>query len=151
MSQVLIRPGLLFDIDIIADFQCKMAQETENLALDLATVISGVSAVMDDPSKGKYWIAEKAGEVVGCLLTVNEWSDWRSGTVLWIHSVYVLPALRKNGVFKSLYLHLKTMVEEDSSLRGLRLYVDKSNSAAQGVYQSLGMSKEHYHLFEWLK
>ncbi len=151
MSDVLIRPGLLFDIDIIADFQVKMALETEKLKLEPPTVIKGVTAVLDDPSKGKYWLAERAGAVVGCLLTVPEWSDWRNGTVLWIHSVYVHPDHRKAGVYKKLYLHLKQMVEESSEFRGLRLYVDKSNVGAQKVYESLGMSGEHYHLYEWLK
>lgn len=151
MSEITIRPGLLFDIDIIADFQVKMANETEDLKLDPPTVTKGVTAVLDDPSKGKYWLAERAGQVVGCLLTVPEWSDWRNGTVLWIHSVYVHPDHRKAGVYKKLYLHLKQMVEESTEFRGLRLYVDKSNSNAQKVYESLGMSGEHYHLYEWLK
>lgn len=146
-----IRPGLLFDIDTIADFQVKMAQETENLKLDPAVVNLGVTAVMDDPSKGKYWLAEVDREVVGCLLTVPEWSDWRNGTVLWIHSVYVQPSFRQHGVYKSLYSHLKQMVVESSDLRGLRLYVDKTNQKAQKVYEALGMSGEHYHLYEWLK
>lgn len=146
-----IRPGLLFDIDIIAKFQLQMAFETESLKLDSTTVEKGVSAVMDDPSKGKYWVAEMDGEVVGCLLTIPEWSDWRNGTVLWIHSVYVLPTFRKRGVFKSLYLHVKEMVSGDKGLRGIRLYVDKSNHDAQVVYKSLGMSGDHYHLFEWMK
>lgn len=148
---ITIRPGLLFDIDTIADFQVKMAFETENgLKLDPTTVQKGVSAVIDDPSKGKYWLAEVNGEVVGCLLTVPEWSDWRNGTVLWIHSVYVVPKFRKNGVYKMLYAHLKVMVEESRDLRGLRLYVDKTNSNAQQVYETLGMNSEHYHLYEWM-
>lgn len=148
---ILIRPGLLFDIQVIADYQVKMAWETEQLKLDPPTVELGVAAVFDDPSKGKYWLAEVKGEVVGCLLTVPEWSDWRNGTVLWIHSVYVKPEFRKHGVFRKLYSHLKTMVEVSKDLRGLRLYVEKTNGPAQKVYESLGMSGEHYHLYEWLK
>lgn len=149
---ILIRPGLLFDIQTIADYQVKMAYETENgLKLDPPTVEKGVSAVMDDPTKGKYWLAEIDGNVAGCLLTVPEWSDWRNGTVLWIHSVYVHPDYRKQGVYKALYAHLKQMVEESQDLRGLRLYVDKTNIRAQQVYTNLGMSGEHYHLFEWMK
>lgn len=148
---IMIRPGLLFDVDQIADFQCRMALETEKLCLDKEIVHKGVSAVFDDPSKGKYWMAEFSGEVAGCLLTVSEWSDWRNGTVLWIHSVYVLPEFRGKGVFKNLYEHLKKIVLDSSEYRGLRLYVDKSNGDAQKVYESLGMSGEHYHLFEWMK
>lgn len=147
-----IRPGLLFDIDTIADFQVKMAFETENgLQLDPPTVNKGVAAVIDDPSKGKYWLAEVDGNVVGCLLTVPEWSDWRNGTVLWIHSVYVVPEFRKNGVYKALYSHLKEMVLTSNEYRGLRLYVDKTNKRAQEVYEKLGMNGEHYHLYEWMK
>ncbi len=147
-----IRPGLLFDIDIIAEFQVKMAFETENgLNLDPSTVHKGVSAVMDDPSKGKYWLAELDGQVVGCLLTVPEWSDWRNGTVLWIHSVYVHPSFRKIGVYKSLYKHLLQMVQDVPDLRGLRLYVDKTNTRAQKIYESLGMKQDHYYLYEWMK
>lgn len=148
---ITIRPGLLFDIQTIADYQVKMAWETEQLKLDPPTVELGVAAVFDDPSKGKYWLAEVDGEVAGCLLTVPEWSDWRNGTVLWIHSVYVKPEFRKHGVFRKLYSHLKTMVETSKDLRGLRLYVEKTNGPAQKVYESLGMSGEHYHLYEWLK
>lgn len=146
-----IRPGLLFDVDVIADFQIKMALETEDLKLDPETVHKGVAAVFDDPSKGKYWVAEAQGEVVGCLLTVPEWSDWRNGTVLWIHSVYVRPDHRKSGVYRKLYSHLREMVESSKDLRGIRLYVEKKNTAAQKVYESLEMSGEHYHLYEWLK
>ena len=146
-----IRPGLLFDIDTIAEYQVKMAFETENMKLDPATVNLGVTAVMDDPGKGKYWLAEIDGKVAGCLLKIPEWSDWRNGTVLWIHSVYVHPDFRKHGVYKAMYGHLKQMVDEDHDLRGLRLYVDKTNIQAQKVYEALGMSGEHYHLFEWMK
>ena len=146
-----IRPGLLFDIQVIADYQIKMALETENMKLDPATVELGVSAIFDDPAKGKYWLAELNGNVIGCLLTIPEWSDWRNGTVLWIHSVYVHPDHRQNGVYRSLYGHLKKMVQESKEFRGLRLYVDKTNMRAQKVYEALGMSGEHYHLYEWMK
>jgi ribosomal protein S18 acetylase RimI-like enzyme len=146
-----IRPGLLFDIPIISEYQIKMAFETENMKLDPPTVEKGVTAVFDDPGKGKYWLAEVKSEVVGCLLTIPEWSDWRNGTVLWIHSVYVKPEFRQHGIYRQLYAHLKNTVDESKDLRGLRLYVDKTNLVAQKVYESLGMSGEHYHLYEWMK
>jgi GNAT superfamily N-acetyltransferase len=148
---ILIRPGLLFDVDTIAKFQIQMALETENLKLDPSIVQLGVSAVLDDPTKGKYWVAELEGRIIGCLLTIPEWSDWRNGTVLWIHSVYVEPKHRRSGVFRALYLHLKNNVLYSSDLRGLRLYVDKTNLVAQKVYTELEMNREHYHLYEWMK
>jgi ribosomal protein S18 acetylase RimI-like enzyme len=153
-----IRPGGTNEGDAaaIVDFQLRMARETEGLELDRATVVRGVAAVLADPSKGSYWVAEWEAEnlpdrIVGSLLTTFEWSDWRDGTVLWIQSVYVLPEERGRGVYRALYEHLRRRVENDPALKGIRLYVDKRNAAAQGVYERLGMSREHYELFEWMK
>ena len=59
---------------------------------------------------------------------------------------------RGKGVYKGLYLHLKEVAQnhKDVRVRGLRLYVDKTNQIAQKVYRALGMSDEHYDLFEWM-
>ncbi|MCZ6635730.1 MAG: GNAT family N-acetyltransferase [bacterium] len=146
-----VRSGRVADVDLIVDFQVRMAKETEGMDLDRETVTRGVQAVFDDPSKGTYWIAEQEGEGVGGLLTVPEWSDWRNGTVLWIHSVYVVPEARKQGVFRALYQTLKERVEASEDLCGLRLYVEKGNTRAQQVYEAMGMDGEHYQLYEWLK
>jgi ribosomal protein S18 acetylase RimI-like enzyme len=139
------------DAGTIVEFQILMARETEDLELDRDTVARGVGAVLADPGKGAYWIAESAGRIVGCLLTTFEWSDWRNGTVLWIQSVYVLPEGRGRGVYRALYEHLRRRVEADPGLKGLRLYVDRRNTAAQRVYERLGMTSEHYVTYEWLK
>lgn len=128
-----------------------MAVESEGLELDPGTVGLGVAAVFDHPERGRYLVAEVAGEVAGSLLLIPEWSDWRNGTVLWIHSVYVVPAMRRRGVFRAVYRHLKNMVEQDRALRGLRLFVERDNAVAQRVYAELGMDDQHYRMFEWLK
>ncbi len=145
-----IRPGLFYDVETLAQLQVTMAWETEEFKLDLETVKKGVQAVIDDPSKGKYWVMENAGEIAGCLLTVPEWSDWRNGTIIWIHSVYTLPKYRGQGVYKKLYSHIQEMVRTDENLKGIRLYVDKRNTGAQKVYENLAMNGEHYTLYEWM-
>lgn len=139
------------DAATLVDFQLRMARETEDLELEPGTVTRGVQAVLADPGKGAYWVAESAGRVVGSLLTTFEWSDWRNGTVLWIQSVYVLPDSRGRGVYRALYEHLRRRVEDEPGLKGLRLYVDRRNTAAQRVYERLGMTSEHYLTYEWLK
>lgn len=141
------------DFEFIVSSQMKMALETEGLNLDLVTVQKGVRAVLDDSSKGCYYIAfsDLNNVKAGMLLTVPEWSDWRNGTVLWIHSVYVIQDYRKKGVYSSLYNFLKDKVENSNTLRGLRLYVDKRNLVAQKTYKHLGMDNQHYELYEWLK
>jgi GNAT superfamily N-acetyltransferase len=146
-----VRTGKLEDALAIADFQVRLARETEHIELDLSVVGKGVKAVFDDPSRGGYWVATVDNVLVGCLLTVPEWSDWRNGTVLWIHSVYVVLEVRRQGVFRAMFDRLQKEVETSEDLRGLRLYVEKENERAHDVYKALGMSDARYHLFEWMK
>lgn len=104
---LLIRVAVHLDLHDIANFQIAMAKETESLDLDPATVFRGVDAVLKDQNKGEYWIAESNGIAVACLLLIPEWSDWRCATVLWIHSVYVIPKFRRSGIFRKLYTMIK--------------------------------------------
>lgn len=145
-----IRKGNESDIAIIAGFQIKMALETENLALDPKSVEKGVQYFFDHQGTGFYLIAESKDLVCGCLLVQNEWSDWRNCFVWWIHSVYVLPEYRKNGIFALMYNYLKEKVEQNEELGGLRLFVDKTNIRAQKVYEKMGMNGDHYLLYEWM-
>lgn len=146
-----VRDATPNDLPTIIDFQLRMAIETENLTLDIATVTRGAKEVFTDPSKGKYYVAEENGKVIGCLMTTFEWSEWRNGNMLWIQSVYIDEKFRGQGVFRKLYTHIQKLVNRDQGLKGIRLYVDKKNEEAKGVYQRLGMNGEHYLVYEWMK
>ena len=146
-----IRKGKLSDTERIVELQIQMARETEGLRLDKTVVSRGVHGVFQEPARGTYWVAQEKGKVLGMLLAIPEWSDWRNATVLWIHSLYVIPEARGQGVFKKLYLNLEKQVKHSPKLAGIRLYVDKRNKPAQKVYEKMGMNKHHYELYEWLK
>lgn len=146
-----IRKASIQDSASIVNFQLKMALETEDLQLDKSIVTEGVKAVFTDESKGTYYVAEADGEVVGSLMTTYEWSDWRNGRVLWIQSVFVDSAYRGKGIYRQLYEYVKKIVQKDETdFRGIRLYVDKTNTAAQKVYEKMGMENHHYELYEWM-
>ncbi|HEX9492656.1 MAG TPA: GNAT family N-acetyltransferase [Thermoanaerobaculia bacterium] len=147
--QIHYRGGRRDDANAIVDFQQAMARETEEVTLDRDVVTRGVQAVFDDPSRGRYFVAEAEGRVVASLLITYEWSDWRNGVVWWIQSVYVGPEYRKRGVYAGLYSHVKQTA--DASVKGIRLYVDRRNKPAQEVYRRLGMDGDHYLVFEWMK
>lgn len=151
MSYRSIRKATLDDLDTLISFQAKMAMETENLVLDREVLKKGISALLKDPTKGTYYVVTEHDEVVGCLLTTPEWSEWRNGTVLWIQSLFVKENFRNKGVFKAMYLYLKENVAREEGLKGIRLYVDRSNKAAQDVYEKIGMDGHHYQLYEWIK
>jgi GNAT superfamily N-acetyltransferase len=141
------REANLEDQSKIVSFQIEMAMESESLRLDLKTCTLGVNAVFKNPHLGTYYVAEQDQEVIASLLVIPEWSDWRNGSVWWIHSVYVIPEARRNGVFSNFYEFIQR-VGQVRDIRGLRLYVDKGNTSAQAVYKKLGMTNHHYDLYE---
>lgn len=135
----------------IVDFQIAMASETEDVALDRDICTLGVQAVFDDPSRGRYFVAQSGGRVVASLLITYEWSDWRNGNVWWIQSVYVRPEARQQRIYGSLYQYVQQIAAKDDAIKGIRLYVDKRNTRAQEVYRRCGMNGEHYLVYEWMK
>lgn len=142
-----IRPARPEDAPFIVDANCRMALETEDLMLDRPTVELGVAAVLHDPTRGLYFLAEQDGRPVGQLMITFEWSDWRNGNLWWLQSVYVVPEFRRRGVFTALYRHLRALAEQ-SGAAGVRLYVEENNTIAQQTYRRLGMDMSHYRVME---
>jgi len=143
-----ITKGIKGDEKIIAQFQVDMAMESEDLALDLETVIRGVTAGIEDPSKGTYFVARnEQGSPIGSLFLTKEWSDWTCRWYWWIQSVYVVPEYRRKGVFTSLFNAVDSAAKEEG-VRSIRLYVDRTNSSAQECYHKQGMHESHYLMYE---
>jgi len=142
-----IRPATLADVDVLVRGNCEMARETESIALDEPTVRAGVRRVLETKDKGRYFVVVADGVAVAQLMITFEWSDWRCGDVWWIQSVYVEPSHRKRGMFRLLYEHVVEVAKAEGA-RGVRLYVDLRNTGAQAVYRALGMSGDHYKVFE---
>lgn len=143
-----IRDARPDDADTIAAFNAEMALETERLELDADTLHAGVTALISDSAKGRYWLAEIDGEIAGQLMVTYEWSDWRNGMIWWIQSVYVRPSQRRRGVFTALYRHVHEQVSRAPDACGLRLYVEHNNERAQATYSALGMQTSHYLIME---
>jgi len=142
-----VRPARPADAATIADFNLRLAAESEGLALDPPTVRAGVEALFADPAKGIYFVAEEAGELVGQLMLTTEWSDWRNGPIYWLQSVYVVASHRGGGVFRALWERALETARA-AGARAVRLYVEEHNEAAQSVYRRVGMVPSGYLVFE---
>ena len=97
MSSLKIRLAERGDIAAIAEWNRAMAWETEQKRLDPQVLLRGVTAVLDEPRRGFYLVAELDGKAAGCLLVTYEWSDWLNGDFWWFQSVYVTPEARVPG------------------------------------------------------
>ena len=146
-----IREAKFSDVETLADFQLKLAFETENINLEKPVVLAGLHALFADRSKGIYYLAFDETVAVGCHLITYEWSEWRNGVVWWLQSVYVIESYRNKKIFSAMFDNVKAMIKSDAKILGLRLYVDKTNKRAQKVYESMGMNGDHYTVYEWMK
>lgn len=147
MSEIIVREATAAEAGRIAGFNRAAAMETEGAALNEQTVNSGVIALMSQPARGFYLVAELDGTLAGCLLITYEWSDWRNKNFWWIQSVFVKPELRGRGVYTALYAKVKEMAAA-GNVCGFRIYAHRKNQRAQDVYRSLGMAQTEYIVFE---
>ncbi len=147
MMEIFVRDATVSDTEAIVEFQLAMAWETEAKQLDRSIVTEGVRQVFDDPSRGFYLVGEAAGEVISSLLITFEWSDWRNYPILYLQSVFVEPAFRRQGLFRKMYEIVTQRAKANGSER-LRLYVETENEIAQRVYESLGMNRLPYFMYE---
>lgn len=122
--------------------------ETEQRRLDPDCVRPGVAALLNDPTKGIYFVAETDGSIAGQLLITYEWSDWRNGNFWWIQSVYVAEPFRGRGVFRALFDHVHALAKARKDVCGLRLYMDAHNTRARQAYERLGLKRTNYEVFE---
>jgi GNAT superfamily N-acetyltransferase len=143
-----IRKARLADAPVIAEFNARMAWETEHRRLNPDRVNRGVAGLLKDNNKGIYFVAEVGRRIVGQLLITYEWSDWREGTFWWIQSVYVTPEHRRRGIFRALFRHVHQMAKSRANVCGLRLYMHAKNRRARYAYESLGMKHSGYEVFE---
>jgi GNAT superfamily N-acetyltransferase len=140
---IVIRAAQIADVAFLVECNAAMALETEHKTLDRDVLTRGTRAVLDDPRRGFYLVAELDGDPAGCLLITHEWSDWRNGDWWWFQSVYVTKAARRAGVFRALYAEVERRARVAGAV-GLRLYVERDNERAQQTYASLGMEEEPY-------
>jgi ribosomal protein S18 acetylase RimI-like enzyme len=148
---LIVRPATPEDVPVIAEYNRRLARETEHLDLDPATVTAGVAAAVADPQvKGPYFLACDGPDVVGQMQVTFEWSDWRNGWFWWVQSVYVRAEDRGRGVFRMLYDHVRRTARESGQVVGIRLYVERDNRPAQAIYHRLGMKELPFFLMQEL-
>ena len=143
-----IRDAEPTDWAAIAEYNSRLATETEDKTLDWAVICEGVKKVLGDVHKGRYFVAEASGRIIGTTMITYEWSDWRDGWIWWIQSVYVHPDFRGRGVFSALYHHVERLARTSGDVRAIRLYVLTSNDKARRTYMKLGMAETGYTVLE---
>lgn len=135
------------DLARLVEGNQRLAQETEDLKLNVNTLTRGVRRLLEQPELGQYFVARHNGHIAGQCMITTEWSDWRCEPMWWFQSVYVWPEFRRRGVFSALHQHVCQQAQAQG-VSVLRLYVEQSNASAQATYKALGLKAGHYEVME---
>lgn len=135
------------DVATVTEFNIACARESEALALQQERVRAGVEAVLSDPARGRYFLAEDDTGPTGQVMITYEWSDWRNAWIWWLQSVYVREDARRQGVFTALLRHVEDAARREN-VAAIRLYVDLENARAENTYLRGGFNRAHYRLME---
>ncbi len=146
-TNYIIRKAELEDLSTIVSFNQSLAMEIRREKLKSEIITSGVQAVLKDSHLGFYTVVEIEVKIIAIALITFEWSDWRNAWFWWLQDVYVEPSYRQQGIFSSLYMHLKQQAQL-ANVSGLRLYVYKGNTKAQEFYRRVGMNPSNSLIFE---
>lgn len=153
-NNLTVRPATLEDLETLTAFSAAMALETEQRTLDHGRLRLGTRAVLEQPERGRFYVADlRQGSpadtvTVGQLLLTYEWSDWRNAQFWWIQSVYVHPAWRRQGIYRSMHRAVLDLAQSRTDVCGIRLYVEGHNTIAKRVYERVGLSLSAYQIYE---
>lgn len=151
-QQIIVRTARQDDVDSIVSFSTAMALETEGLRLDPARLRAGTLSLLKAPERGFFMVAELPDtdhhRLLGQVMITFEWSDWRNAVFWWVQSVYVDPAWRRRGIYRTMHNHIIAQAKADPQVCGIRLYVERENRTAQTVYRRVGLAPSAYAVYE---
>lgn len=146
--KITVRDATAADLEAIVGYNQRLAGETEGKTLDPAVIAAGVRRGFTSPQLCRYFVAEVDGRIAGTTMLTYELTDWRDGVIWWLQSVFIEPEHRRHGVFRAIYHHIEELARAHPEVRGLRLYVHRDNARAMKTYESMGMEKAGYELYE---
>ena len=167
-----IRLAEAADLPALVDLELRNAKETINdvnkFHFDETSCKKGYAMAWACPELARVYVAEMTetvpsetaggsftiNRIVGMVTVTNEYSEWNAGVMAWLTSIYVIPPLRKHGVFTSLFQFAKSEVVKDPNVVGIRmLTIGKEHALAEKVYHAqqnlakkIGLTQENYDL-----
>jgi len=148
LENLIVRIATRDDSSEIAQFNVLFAKETVNKNLSLALTTEGVHQVFAKFNNGFYLIAEMNSAIVGITMITREWSDWNNGAFYCIQSIFVTDKTAEKEIHDALFEKAKNLAKEHYDVCGVRLFVHKDDKETQKRYESLGLQKTEYRLFE---
>ena len=132
------RPAIRADVPAVLAHQ-RDYYDAEGYAFDETAARDALEGLLADPGRGRFWVLDDDGRVVGYLAVTFGWSLEYQGRDAFVDELYVAPAQRGRG-FGRAAMELARQTCEGAGVRALHLEVERTNARARGLYASLGFA-----------
>jgi ribosomal protein S18 acetylase RimI-like enzyme len=104
---------------------------------DFAAQSKGVTEILSDPDKGRFFVIEDAGRIVGCVSLLFMVSTALGGKAALLEDLVLAKPVRGQGWGSQLLDHAIQYAIRNGCRR-ITVLTDKDNSAAQSLYRKKG-------------
>ncbi|KRW98333.1 Acyl-CoA N-acyltransferase [Pseudocohnilembus persalinus] len=131
------------DVQILADYQNMLAQDTEGISLNMDDVKDAIKHLLKNQQFGFFVLAQNQPQNKnqkqhqGSVQIEETLEAFQNQGVWWFESVYVEQQFRQNGIFRKLFEYIEEKAQKLDL--PLKLYVETENERAMKVYQKMGM------------
>jgi ribosomal protein S18 acetylase RimI-like enzyme len=106
---------------------------------DFSTQSKGVGEILSDPEKGRFFVIEDSGQIVGCVSLLFVMSTALGGKAALLEDFVLAESVRGRGWGSRLLDHAIQYAMQNGCRR-VTVLTDKDNSAAQSLYRKMGFS-----------
>ncbi|MGR8940878.1 MAG: GNAT family N-acetyltransferase [Gammaproteobacteria bacterium] len=104
---------------------------------DFATQSEGVGEILSDPEKGRFFVIEDAGRIVGCVSLLFVVSTALGGKAALLEDLVLAEPVRRQGWGAEL-LNYAIHYAIQHECRRITVLTDSSNVIAQALYKKMG-------------
>jgi GNAT superfamily N-acetyltransferase len=132
-----IREANSEDNEAICHLLTLLFEQEAEFKPDFATQSEGVGEILSDPEKGRFFVIEDSGRIVGCVSLLFLVSTALGGKAALLEDLVVAKPVRGQGWGTQLLDHAIQQAIQNGCKR-ITVLTDKDNSAAQSIYQKMG-------------
>jgi GNAT superfamily N-acetyltransferase len=132
-----IREAAIEDNKAICHLLALLFEQEADFKPDFAAQAKGVGDILADPEKGRFFVIEDAGRIVGCVSLLFLVSTALGGKAALLEDFVLVEAVRGQGWGRQL-LDYAIRYAVQQGCRRITVLTDKDNAAAQALYRKMG-------------
>jgi GNAT superfamily N-acetyltransferase len=132
-----IREATIEDNEAVCRLLSLLFEQEAEFRPDLAIQMDGVGQILSDPEKGRFFVIEDSGRIVGCISLLFLISTALGGKAALLEDLFLVKPVRGQGWGGQLLDYAIQQAIQHGCKR-ITVLTDKDNSAAQSLYQKMG-------------